>query len=98
MAYRLIIRKAAAKDTAEAFDYYESRQPGLGNRFLAAVLERYNDISENPRYYGFIDEKHCIRDVKLRHFPYLVVYEIEKDAVIIYAVHSAYRHPGKRFR
>jgi ParE toxin of type II toxin-antitoxin system, parDE len=94
MAYRLIIRKAAA----EAFDYYESRQPGLGNRFLAAVPGRYNDISENPRYYGFIDEKNCIRDVRLRHFPYLVVYEIENDAVVVYAVHCAYRHPDKRFR
>jgi toxin ParE1/3/4 len=98
MAHQLIIRKTAAEDTAEAYDYYESMQPGLGDRFLAEVLERYQDISENPQYYGFIDEKHCIRDVKLRHFPYLVVYELEGDAVIVYAVHCAYRHPDKRFR
>jgi plasmid stabilization system protein ParE len=98
MAYRLIVRQAAAEDAAEAWNYYESRQKGLGDRFLAEVLERYQDISEHPQYYGFIDEKHCIRDVKLRHFPYLIVYEVEDNSVIVYAVHCAYRHPDKRFR
>ncbi len=38
MIYQLIILKTAAEDATEAFDYYESLQPGLGDRFLAEVL------------------------------------------------------------
>ena len=57
MKYGLIILKAAAEDTAEAFDYYEAAQTGLGDRFLAELLERFNEIINHPKYYGFIDEQ-----------------------------------------
>ena len=96
MAYQLIILKAAADDTTEAYNYYENIQPGLGDRFLAELLVRFNEISRHPQYYGFIDEQKIIRDVKLKSFPYLVVYEIESEAVVIYSVHCAYRNPDKR--
>ena len=49
----------------------------MGDRFMAELLQRLNEISEHPHYYGFIDEKHVIRDVKLKSFPYLIVYEVE---------------------
>ena len=98
MAYRLIILKAAADDTSEAYNYYDEIQPGLGDRFLAELLIRFNEISRHPHYYGFIDAQKIIRDVKLKSFPYLVVYEIESEAVVIYSVHCAYRNPDKRIR
>ena len=98
MAYRLIVLNAAAEDTSEAYNYYETLKPGLGDQFLEELLERFNEIRKHPRYYGFIDEQHLIRDVMLKSFPYLVVYEVEDDAVIIYPVHCGYRHPDKRFR
>lgn len=96
MRFELIILKAAAQDAAEAFDYYETAQTGLGDRFLAELLERFNEISKHPKYYGFIDKQKLIRDVKLKNFPYLVVYEIEGESVIIYSVHSGYRNPDKK--
>ena len=98
MSYQLIILKAAAEDTDEAFNHYEKIQPGLGNRFLAEVLKRFEEISKHPQYYGFIDEQHIIRDVKLKNFPYLVVYEVEEHSIIVYSVHCCYKHPDKRFR
>jgi len=58
MAYRLIILQVAAKDTLEGYNYYEQLQQGLGDRFLSEVMERYNDISKHPQYYGFVDEHH----------------------------------------
>lgn len=98
MAYPLLILKAAADDTLEAYNYYEGLQAGLGDRFLAEVLERFNEISKHPHYYGFIDEQHIIRDVMLKSFPYMVVYEVEENAIVIYSVHCGYRHPDKRFK
>ena len=69
MAYRLIILKAAAEDTAEAYNYYEELQTGLGDRFLTEVLERYKEISKDPQYYGYIDDQRVVRDVILRSSP-----------------------------
>jgi hypothetical protein len=37
--YQLIILKTATEDTDEAFNYYEKIQHGLGDRFLAEVLQ-----------------------------------------------------------
>lgn len=98
MVYRLITLKAAADDAKEAYNYYEEIQSGLGDRFLAELLVRFNEISKHPHYYGFIDEQKIIRDIKLKSFPYLIVYEIEAETVIIYSVHCAYRNPDKRIR
>ncbi len=98
MAYQLIILKAAADDTKEAYDNYEKIQSGLGDRFLAELLVRFNEISKHPKYYGFTDEQKIIRDVKLKTFPYLVVYEVEEANIIVYSVHCCYKHPDKRFR
>jgi len=56
MLYGLIILKVAAEDTDEAFNHYEKIQLGLGDRFLAEVLKRFEEISKHPQYYGFIDE------------------------------------------
>jgi len=97
MDYRLVILKSAAGVVSEAFNYFETIKSGLGERFLAELLVPLNDITRHPKYYGFVDDQHIIRDVRLRNFPYLVVYEIEHDAVIIYSIHNGYRHPVKRF-
>lgn len=50
MAYQLIILKAAADDTTEAYNYYEDIQIGLGDRFLAELLVIFNEISKHPQY------------------------------------------------
>ncbi len=67
-----------------------------GERFLQELIQRYNQIIEHPEYFGFIDEKKIIRDVKLRHFPYLVVYEIDNAKVIVYSVFNGYKNPDKK--
>jgi len=76
MRYKLIIREEAHLDASEAYTYYEEKSPGFGERFLQELVKRYNEIIEHPEHYGCIDEQKIIRDVKFRHFPYLVVYEI----------------------
>jgi hypothetical protein len=98
MAYRIITLKSAAEDISEAYNYYEGLQTGLGDRFLAELIKRYNEISVHPQYYGFIDDQKIIRDVKLKKFPYLVVYEIKDEFVVINSVHNTYRNPDKRLR
>lgn len=98
MLYKLVVLKAAADDTSDAYQYYEKIRPGLGDIFLSELLERYKDISRHPEYFGFIDEKKIIRDVMLKNFPFQIVYEVKENTIIIYAVHHGKKHPDKRFR
>ncbi len=96
MPYLLIIREEAHIDTTEAYIYYEERSPGLGERFLQELIKRYEDISNHPEHYGFIDDRKIIRDIKLRHFPYLVVYEFNDNKVIVYSIFNGYKNPAKK--
>lgn len=55
---RLVTLKTAAEDTSETYNYYEKIQVGLGDRFMADLLERYSEICKHPLHYGNIDDQH----------------------------------------
>jgi plasmid stabilization system protein ParE len=100
MLFHVIVTKEAHHDVLEAFRYYEEKQIGLGERFLGVLEDCYLSLSKHPEHYGFIDEDplKVFRDVKLEKFPYVVVFEIRKAEVVVYAVHNTYKHPANKLR
>ena len=48
MSYRLKIRQAAEADVAEAAQWYNQRQPGLGEKFIREVDRAITRVLENP--------------------------------------------------
>ena len=91
----MVVRGSAAKDVLEAFFWYHTIRPQLGDRFMAALKECYDPIEANPR--GYQVRKGNFRHVMLRKFPYRVVYEIDMQDVFIYRVVHAKRKPSKKF-
>jgi hypothetical protein len=79
-----------------AYDHFENTRAGLGEEFLSELLKQFDDLASTPHNYGYIDDQIKIRDVKIDRFPYVVVFEISQDEVIVYAVHNTYRHPKKK--
>ena len=49
--YQISIRLAAKQDVAEAEDWYEERQSGLGHRFRSEVFDAVERISANQFLY-----------------------------------------------
>ena len=49
MTRRFIVRPRAERDIQSAYDWYESQEPGLGERFLEAVQKRLEAIHRMPR-------------------------------------------------
>jgi len=98
MAYKIVIKDEARLDTEAAYDYYENAREGLGEEFLLELVKKYDDLSDNPQHYGYIDDQYIIRDVKVDRYPYVIVFEITDDSVIVYAVHNTYRHPRRKLR
>ena len=96
MPYTLFIRDEANEDIAQAYLYYERIQEDPGERFLSEVSELYYALSDNPKYFGFIEDKKIFRDVKVKHFPYQIIYEVVANKVIIYSVFNNHQDPSKR--
>ena len=93
MTYKLILKQQAVADTTAGYLYYEGQQNGLGDRFLKVLRQQYSELVQNPQLYSYIsaDKEKTFRDVKLRHFPYIVMFDIVGADVIIYAVHNTYK-------
>lgn len=80
----------------EAFNWYEEQQAGLGDLFLAELENGFDKLEIWPLSYTIIKKNY--RQFILRTFPYVIVYEILNDAVIVYAVFHTSRNPRKKFK
>ena len=95
MSHRMALRGTAATDVLEAFFWYHTDRPVLADRFMTALGECYDSIRSNP--YGYQLRKGNFRHVRLRKFPYRVVYEVDGQDVFIYRVVHTSRRPSKKF-
>lgn len=88
MTYKVILTNHAKVQIGENYDYYEGQHIGLGEEFLQELEKRYDDLCKHPEYYSFIDNRKIIRDVKIERFPYVIIFEIEENKVIVLYVHN----------
>ena len=93
MSRELIIRPEAEADLAEAFEWYETRVPGLGSEFIRTVDSLFNSIIRNPQAYPVVYK--TARRAITRKFPYEVFFMVDEDRVVIVAVFHARRSPQR---
>lgn len=93
--YKAIILPPAKLDVSDAASWYNSKQKGLGKRFIKEVRAKVKFISENPtasvvRY----DNTRCaVLDV----FPFMIHYTIDQPnkTIIIAAVFHTSLNPDR---
>ena len=92
MAYSIIILTPVYTEVNEAFLYFESQSPGLGEKFYKAFLSCLQKLEINPFYFSFYSENY--RRITFQKFPYIILYKISEDKnVIITSVVYGGRHP-----
>ena len=76
MKWQVVVRPDAQGDVAEAAQWYESREEGLGPEFREAVIQVFEALAENP----LLNCRHLPRkNIRWRYpkrFPYRVIYEV----------------------
>lgn len=81
----------------EAMYYYEARQSGLGLDLHDRVAETLLGIGETPwRFpvYEGRELRHECRRAMVKRFPYIVVYQIRGEDVLVVAIAQTSRDPG----
>ncbi len=76
----------------DAAHFYADCQDSLELRFIACVESAFLRIAENPTRWSFFEED--VRRCLVHVFPYVVLYSIESDFVMIIAVMHCSREPG----
>lgn len=99
MVYTVDFHSEIEGDYNEAYEWYESQKKGLGERFLAFVRQKIEQIAEHPEHYGVRIRKNY-REVQMDVFPYLIVYKIYKrqGTILIVSIHHTKRHSRKKYR
>ncbi len=85
--YKLQIRPLATIEIIEAYDWYELQKEGLGFEFLNELDIFYNNLLQKPFTYSYYEAP--VRQGKIKRFPYLVVYEVFDDVIVVYSVFMA---------
>ncbi len=94
MIYELEIVEEADWEITEAYLYYEHKQSGLGEKFLKQLDKYLDRICENPKLFQI--KKNDYREAYIRKFPYLVIFEIEENKVVVYSVFNTPQNPEKK--
>lgn len=82
----------AESEMIDAAVYYETQQPGLGRRFLAAVQDAVNRIVLNPCLYPAVE--HDVRRCLTKTFPFGVLFRERLGRIVIVAVMHLHRDPN----
>ena len=94
MIFTLEIKQEADLEIIEAYQYYENKQSGLGEKFLKQLDLYLEKICQNPKHFAI--KRKNYREVYLRKFPYLIIFEIEKMKIIVYSVFNTPQNPEKK--
>ena len=93
MIERVVFSPEADDDIAEAYDWYESREPGLGEDFLRCVEACLLTIRRHPEIFPVaVDE---FRHAPIRRFPFEIFYEPTDDAINVYSIFHCSQDPQK---
>lgn len=79
----VVLTPAAEQDIALAQDDYESREAGLGNRFVEQVRITLTRIGQNPFQYQVVPDSFGSRRAPVRQFPWSVWYQVMPDESVV---------------
>ena len=81
----------AEAEFLEAIEYLEEQQKGLGLDLSREVFDTIGRIIRHPK--AWPPYKHRSRRCLTNRFPYAVIYRIEEDFILIFAVAHMSREP-----
>ncbi len=96
MIYQVEILDEVFYDIEEVIVYYDLLVLGLGMRFYKEFQETINIISINPNLFN--KKRKNYRQVKMKKFPFLIVYELESNKIIVSRLFHAKRNPKYKFK
>jgi len=94
MGFKLEISVKARKDVEAAVNWYNAQIPKLGKKFVNEFRDSLGYIQNYP--FAFKEFDGVNREVPLKIFPYLIIYEVQEYKIIILGVFNTHQNPTKK--
>ena len=91
MSYRINLRPEAESEISDAALWYTRRGIGLGADFLDEVAKTLSVLKDGPERFPIVEDE--IRKTLLRRFPYVVLFSIRRDEVVVISCFHTRRDP-----
>lgn len=95
MKHTIIIENEALEEIYDAYQWYEKQKKGLGEDFLNTLDKLYAYLDKYPNAAPIKYKQH--HQAVLKKYPYVIMYKIEKQDLVIYAVFHTSRNPLKKY-
>ena len=95
MAFKLTIEPEAQIEIEAAIEWYESKQLGLGKEFYNYLDGYFETLKEATALFP-IKHKPVFRELALKRFPFVIIYEHTESEIFVYSVFNTYQNPTKK--
>ncbi len=90
---KLSFHRRVQGEVNEAARWYEEQREGLGDDFFLKLIAALELIAARPEGFGFWLGSTTIRCIKMKRFPFSVLYEVRPGKVRVLCVRHDKRHP-----
>jgi plasmid stabilization system protein ParE len=87
----IVFLDQANREFSDAVQYYDSQEPGLGQRFEEEIERAIHWLSINPEACAL--RRGIYRRMNLRVFPYYIPYVIREQTLWVVAIAQSQRRP-----
>jgi plasmid stabilization system protein ParE len=94
MTFHVVIEEQAEREFKEAVDFYDGREPGVGQRFAQELRAFFKTVCKDPQRFPLASR--LTRKARMpQPWPYSVYFAIKPEAseVVISAIWHAKRNP-----
>ena len=96
MTFRVVIEAEAEREFAEAVDFYDRREPGVGQRFAHELRAFFKTVCTDPERFPLASR--LTRQAKLpKPWPYSVYFAVKSETaeVVISTIWHGKRNPDE---
>ena len=90
---KLTFTHKSHKEIRVAVAYYDQFSLGIGNKFVFEVTGSLNRLLEFPHSGVLLDTD--VRRMGVKNYPFVVLYSIDEEDIIILSVFNTYMNPAK---
>ena len=91
MVFNILLSRKATAELEDAIQYYNQIDKKLGEKFYSEFIENLNYVRINP--FLFQIKFDTFREIPLKKFPFVIVYELIDLSIIVNAVFHTSRNP-----
>lgn len=94
MKLELILKEEARFEIIDAYQFYEGARVGLGEIFLNHLDRCFDRMLLQPLQFPM--KRPPYREAVVTKFPFLIIFELLENSIIVYSVFNTWRNPEKK--